>query len=76
VIPWDPFFPLLPGGPGGPRGQALRLPLFRQIFLKLEVTTSSKTSLMLPELLKVGLLAMLRLILWSFLSLLVSFFSE
>jgi len=31
---------------------------------------------MLTELLKVGLLAMLRVILWSFVSLLVSFFSE
>jgi len=31
---------------------------------------------MLAELLKVGLLAMLRVILWSFVSLFVSFFSE
>ena len=76
MIPWEPFLPLLPGRPGSPRGQTLRLPLFWQIFLKLEVTTSSKTSFMLAESLKVGLLAMLRVILWSFVSLFVSFFSE
>ena len=34
--------------------------------MKLEVTTSSKTSFMLAELLKVGLLATLREILWNF----------
>ena len=60
MIPWEPFLPLLPGGPGSPRGQTLRLPLCRQIFWKLEVTTSSKTSLMLAELLPAS-----RVILWS-----------
>ena len=63
MIPWGPFLPLLPGAPGSPLGQTLRPTLFRQIFLKLEVTTASKTSFMLAELLKVGLLAVLRVIL-------------
>ena len=76
MIPWEPFLPLLPGGPGLPRGQTLKLPLFWQISLKLEETTSFKTSFMLAELLNGGLLEILRVILWSFVSLFVFFFSE
>ena len=76
VIPWEPFLPLLPGGPGSPRGQTLKLPLFWQISLKLELTTSFKTAFMLAELLNGGLLEILRLILWSFVSLFASFLSE
>ena len=59
ITPWEPFLPLFPGGPGIPRGQKFKLPLLWQIFLKLEVTTSSKTSFRFAVLLS-AVLATLR----------------
>ena len=69
LLPWFPLSPLgpsLPGGPVSPRWQTFQVPVFWHIFLKLEVTTSSKTCFMLNDVLNGWLFVMCRATLRSF----------